>query len=412
MVQRVLIAGGGIAGMAAAWWLKRDGAEVTIVERAREFQPLGHYITLKSHGVKTVEAMGLREACRARELSLCELRAHTRQGRLLRRVDASLLARDIEGAIFFRRADLHAALYDAVRADTEVRFGQELGAVRSLADGVEVELASGTERFDLVIGADGVHSKLRRESFGDAGWRPMGGRYIALTVDYEHRLPPGVVSVFFGRGQAVALLPPTAASLSAIVYHGDGGAQPASRDPSALRAFLRDAYAQFAPEVRRTFAALDERSYVYSDDIAMVRAPAIARGRVALLGDAAHCPTFMSGMGSSLALQGARALSVALRAHPDDVPAALAAYTRAITPIARGYQASAGKSRHAFLNRNPFVAGARDALLRWTPSWLFSRSAQGFYHVAQSTPSCGPAASSRAIADTPARRERPRLSPP
>jgi len=155
------------------------------------------------------------------------------------------------------------------------------------------------------------------------------------------------------------------------------------RDASALRSFLLDAYAQFAPEVRRTFASLDERSHVDSDDIAMVQAPAITRGRVALLGDAAHCPTFMSGMGSSLALQGARVLSVALRAHAEDVPTALAAYERAITPIARAYQASAGKARHAFLNRNPLVSCTRDALLRCTPAWLFSRSAQGFYHVDQ-----------------------------
>ena len=235
----------------------------------------------------------------------------------------------------------------------------------------------------MFIGADGVHSKVRRELFGEAGWRPMGGRYIALTVDYEHGLPTGVISVFFGRGQTVGLLPPTAASMSAIFYHGDGGAQPAGRDTASLRSFLLDSFAQFAPEVRRTFAALDEHSYVYSDDIAMVRPPAITRGRVALLGDAAHCPTFMSGMGSSLALQGARVLSVALRAHPEDVPTALAAYERAITPIARGYQASARTARHAFLNRNPLVACTRDALLRCTPAWLFSRSAQSFYHVDQ-----------------------------
>jgi 2-polyprenyl-6-methoxyphenol hydroxylase-like FAD-dependent oxidoreductase len=316
-------------------------------------------------------------------VSLRELRAHTADGRLLRTVDASLLAQNIDGAIFFRRSDLHAALYEAVRGETELRFGQEVSAVRELGESVEVDLASGTEHFDLFIGADGVHSKMRRELFGEAGWRPMGGRYIALTVECDHGLPVGVVSVYFGRGQAVALLPPTAASLSAIVYHGAGGLQPSSREAAALGSFLRAAYAQFAPEVRRTFAALDERAYVYCDDIAMVQAPAIARGRVALLGDAAHCPTFMSGMGSSLALQGARVLSLALRAHPQDVPAALAAYERAITPIARGYQASADKARHAFLNRNPLVKGARDALLRWTPGWLFSRSAQGFYHVDQ-----------------------------
>jgi 2-polyprenyl-6-methoxyphenol hydroxylase-like FAD-dependent oxidoreductase len=381
MNQRILISGGGIAGMAAAWWLGRAGADVTIIERAQAFQPLGHYITLKSHGVRVVEAMGLLDACRARELPLHELTAHTANGRLLRDVDTALLTSKIEGMVLFRRADLHAALYEAVRDHTRVRFGTEVRAIRDVGDQVEVDLPEGAERVDLFLGADGVHSRARNLVFGEGGVSRMGGRYLAITVDYPHGLTPGALSTYFGRGQFVVLLPRTAANVSALIYHGDGGAEPSGNDALSVRAFLLRAYADFAPEVRRTFEALDESSFVFMDDIAMIELEAITRGRIALLGDAAHCPTFMSGMGASLALQGAYALSRALQQH-QEVIRAVAAYECGISEVARGYQRSARKARPAFLNRSPQLALIRDALLQWTPDWLLARSARKFYQAA------------------------------
>jgi 2-polyprenyl-6-methoxyphenol hydroxylase-like FAD-dependent oxidoreductase len=382
MNKRVLITGGGVAGMAAAWWLERAGADVTIIERAHEFAPHGHYLTLKSHGVQTIRKMGLLDACRARELPLRELEMHAPDGRPLRKLDASLLARSVAGTLLFRRADLHAALHDAVRGRIDLRFGSELQAIRAVGDQVEVDLPNGSERVDLVLGADGIHSRTRQLVFGAGGLTPMGGRYIAVTVEYEHGLQPGTIRTYFGRGQFVGLLPRTATELLALIYQGDGIGEPAGRDVHALRDFLLRAYSGFAPEVRRSFAALDQHSFVFTDRIAMVTLPEITRGRIALLGDAAHCPTFMSGMGASLALQGAEALQRAL-AHTDDIPAALAAYARDITPIARGYQSSARSARHFLLNRSPGLAALRDAAIRFTPDWLIRSGARRYYRAAQ-----------------------------
>ncbi|MFT3767886.1 MAG: FAD-dependent monooxygenase [Minicystis sp.] len=379
--MRVLISGGGIAGMAAAWWFERAGAEVTIVEKARSFQPLGHYITLKSHGVHTVEAMGLLDACREREAAFRDLRAYTPGGRLLRGVDPSMLARKIEGVVLFRRADLHAALHDAVAGRADVRFGAEVSAVREAGDHVEVDVEGKTEVVDLLLGADGIHSRARALVFGSGGLERMGGRYIAVTVDYQHGLSPGTISTYMGRGQFVVLVPRTEDNVSAIVYHADGGALPSGRDARSVRDFLLRAYGSFVPEVWRTFEAMDERSFVFMDEIAMVTLPSITRGRIALLGDAAHCPTFMSGMGASLALQGAHALSRALSEHGSDVVAGVAAYERSITGVARGYQHSARSMRRILLDRSPVLATARDALVRFTPDWMVGLSARRFYHA-------------------------------
>jgi 2-polyprenyl-6-methoxyphenol hydroxylase-like FAD-dependent oxidoreductase len=144
---------------------------------------------------------------------------------------------------------------------------------------------------------------------------------------------------------------------------------------------LLDAYNDFASEVLAVFNAIDERAFVFVDAIGQVRMPSIVKGRVALLGDAAHCPTFMSGMGSSLALQGAQALAVHLEQQRDDPVRALRSYQAAILPIAERYQASALEMRPMLLDRRPWLAWARNAALRLTPDWLMERKTRQFYQA-------------------------------
>jgi 2-polyprenyl-6-methoxyphenol hydroxylase-like FAD-dependent oxidoreductase len=246
----------------------------------------------------------------------------------------------------FLRADLQAVLFEAVRDGLEIRYGTEIVALHDVGTQVDVELSTGQkESFDIVLGTDGIHSRTRRLTFGEGYLHALGGQYIALTVDFLHRLPANTVRSYFGRGQSVHLFLTSLNRLSAVVYHGDGGVALAGKDSSSVKAFLVEAYSGFVPEVRAVFDALDERSFVFVDAIAQVRMPSIVKGRVALLGDAAHCPTFMSGMGSSLALQGARALALQLEQQRNDPLSALLSYQAAITPIAERYQASALEMR-------------------------------------------------------------------
>jgi 2-polyprenyl-6-methoxyphenol hydroxylase-like FAD-dependent oxidoreductase len=382
MTLRVLISGCGIAGTAAAHWLLKRGVEVTMVERASHFEPLGHYISLKSRGVALAKEMGIFAACKQREAPVHGMRALDASGRLMREIDPSAVEAAVDGYILFRRADLHAALYETIRDDVAVRFGTELGAIRQDAGGVEVEIGGATERFDLVLGTDGVHSRTRKLAFGEGFERPMGGRYIALTVDGEHGVAPGRMSMFFGHGQIVGLIPTSSSRLSMVVYHGDGAAKLEGRDAKSVRTFLQRAYTQFAPEVQRAFEAIDDHAFVFSDVITMIKMPSIVRGRVALIGDAAHCPTFMSGMGSSLALQGAHVLAGALDRHPTDLSATLAEYERAVTPIAASYQRSAGVMRQLLLGRSDIVASLRDAIIEHTPGWFSAAQSKRFYHTA------------------------------
>ncbi|AUX26432.1 FAD dependent oxidoreductase [Sorangium cellulosum] len=378
--MRVLVSGAGIAGLSLGLLLERRGVEVVIAERARRLEPLGHYIGLKGNGVRTVERMGLLDACRAREQRLDGVRFHTPSGRLLRENRATRLERELGGVLFFRRADLHAALHEAVAGKVELRLGTEVQALEAGPERVEVRLSDGrSEAFDALIGADGVRSPTRARVFGSGHEVPLGGRYIALTVEVDHGLDPRFVAAYLGRGQMVGLIPIGPRVASPFVYHADGGEQPASRSAADVRDFLLRACGDFGAPVRRTFEAIDASSYVFTDSITMVRPPRIVKGRVALLGDAAACPTFLSGMGSALALQGAYHLARALEEHPGDVPAALLRYEAGIRPIAARYQQSAWKMRGFVLGRSRVRAAVRDAALAWMPDRLFVREAQRFY---------------------------------
>jgi 2-polyprenyl-6-methoxyphenol hydroxylase-like FAD-dependent oxidoreductase len=215
---KVIVSGAGVAGLSLAHWLDRIGATTVIVERAPRFQALGHYISLKGNGVEMVRRMGILEACEARSAPIDEVYFYTASRRLLRSERTAVLARTLGGYILFRRADLQAALYELVRERAEIRFGTEIAEIVRSADGVEVRLSDGrVERGDLVVGADGIHSRVRSLVFGDGFERPLGGHYIAISQTLRHGLP-AVVHSYVSTERMVNLFPVTADSVSAVVY--------------------------------------------------------------------------------------------------------------------------------------------------------------------------------------------------
>src|SRR5262249_46353096 len=136
--NKIMISGGGIAGLALGFWLERFGFEPIVVERAHRFEALGHYIALKGNGVDVIRQMGLEQACRAREATFGGAVMLTSHGCELRRSGRSEMDQNLGGYIFFRRADLHAALFDAVRGKFEVHYATELASVQAAEDHLEL----------------------------------------------------------------------------------------------------------------------------------------------------------------------------------------------------------------------------------------------------------------------------------
>jgi 2-polyprenyl-6-methoxyphenol hydroxylase-like FAD-dependent oxidoreductase len=375
---KVIVSGAGVAGLAFAYWLDRIGASSIVVERQPRFQALGHYISLKGNGVEMVRRMGIFDACQARAAPIEETRMYTASGRFLRAERTTALAKTLGGYILFRRADLQAALYGLARERTDIRFGVQISEARPAPDGVEVGLTDGrTERADVLVGADGIHSRVRRLMFGDGFLRPLGGHYIAVTQTLRHGLPT-TTRAYLGDGQMVNLFPVSPDSVSAVVYVDGQSGTPPQHDALAMRDYLLATCVGFPDDVRRVFGNIGADDFVFTDVIAQIEMPNITQGRCALLGDAAHCPTFLSGMGSSLALQDAHVLAACLAGSPLDVAAALSRYAEVVAPIARRYRDSALRARGVILGRGLVRTHLRDLILRLMPERLVERGIRRF----------------------------------
>jgi 2-polyprenyl-6-methoxyphenol hydroxylase-like FAD-dependent oxidoreductase len=379
---RILISGAGIAGLALGFWLRKIGMNPVVIDRVPGFQALGHFIGLKGNGVEVLRQMGLEKACRARELKFNHLNILTPQGQLIRRNTSEGYEQSFGGFIPIRRADLHDIIFQAVKEDLDIRYGLEIQALRENGDSVEVEFSNGsTGHFDFVFGADGIRSRTRKLFFGDTFEHSLGGWYIAMTANYDHGLEGDHLRSYMGSGQSVILWPTSSSTVSAVFYYGSGAQEPQGRDTPSVKRLLLQAYAGYHSDVTGLLNALDEQSYVFMDTISQVRMPSIVKGRVALLGDAAHCPTLLSGMGSSLALQGARILALKLAEHRDNPSRALVAYEAEITPIANRYVQGALRGKALLLDRRPWVATVRDLILRLVPKWALDRKIAKFYRA-------------------------------
>ncbi|GJF03921.1 FAD-dependent monooxygenase [Pseudonocardia sp. D17] len=368
----VLISGASIAGPALAYWLRRAGHRVTIVERAPVLRPGGQTVDLRGAGRTVVERMGLLDAVRAVQVHERGLVYVDRDGRHLAEVPAEAFGGEgIVAEIEVLRGDLAEVLHTATRDDVEYLFRDRIVSLTQDADGVDVELASGTRRrFGLVVGADGLHSGVRGLAFGpeDEFVHPLGLAMAFFTVPDHgglddwfgmHHVPGGVVALRPDRvpGQAKAMV----ATHTAEPLHR----LPRERQLAVLRAALADA-GWLGPQVLDDMAA--SRDF-YVESIGQVRMTSWARGRVALLGDAAFCPSPLTGLGTSLALVGGYVLAGELAAAGGDHVRAFEGYEQRMRAYVDQAQELPPGGTDGFAPRTRARIALSRASMRWMTRW-------------------------------------------
>jgi 2-polyprenyl-6-methoxyphenol hydroxylase-like FAD-dependent oxidoreductase len=370
------VVGAGVAGLAAATSLHRAEWEVVVCERAPGRRTGGYFVRLAPEGLAAADRLGASGALRTRLPADGVVTGVDGSGRTVARVNASL--GDDPEALALVRGDLESALWEACPEEAEVRFGTTPTRIRPGTGTVEVELSGPdgervAERFDLVVGADGVRSEVRTMVFGPPErYRHEFDHVVVSSV--LPRLPGGL-----SEGDYVVLVEPgRTAHLMAMHGHdpvvfftyrdGPAGARAAAADPvGALRAVYGD-FAGLMPEI---LAGVAEAGTTHVDTVAQIRLGSWRSGRVVLVGDAAWCPTLYSGQGSALALVGGESLGTHLAAHPEDVEAGLASWEAAHRPQAAAAGSAARRSRHFFLPGNRLVGALRWGALRlasWPPA--------------------------------------------
>jgi 2-polyprenyl-6-methoxyphenol hydroxylase-like FAD-dependent oxidoreductase len=365
----VLVSGAGVAGPAMAYWLWRAGMTPVLVERAPEPRAGGYMIDFWGPGFEAAERMGL--AARLREIGyrIDELRLVDANGRPNARLAVSAFSRILAGRyVSLLRSDLSAALLDVVRDHVEVRFDNTVAALSQRSDGVDVRFAGGAaERFDLVIGADGLHSNIRRLAFGDdpIQQQPMGYCVAAFTTrGYPHRDPSAYVSrTTPGRQVARYSLRDGRTTIFMILAADDAlGLQ--NKSGGAQRDVLARAFKHIGWECDDILKALWRADDLYVDEVAQVRMPAWSSGRVALLGDAAWCPSLLAGEGASFAVAGALVLAGELLNAGGDHRPALEAFERRLRRYIEGKQRAALRMGSWFAPRTRLGIFIRDQLTR------------------------------------------------
>lgn len=339
---RVLIAGASIAGPALAHWLAQYGAEVTVVERAPGLRPGGQAVDARGVAREVIRRMGLDEAVRAARTETAGARFVDEDGTVVQTFSAEDDGGDgFIADIEILRGDLSGVLHEATRDRVEYRFGDRVTGLTQDEAGVDVTFASGADRrFELVIGADGLHSSVRALAFGphERYLRHLGHAMAFYTVPNEFGLDRWLLDCVVP-GRSAGLRPIRDAALGmALFSFAATEAELADRDPGTQKALLRTKMAGLGWLTPRILAHADAADDFYLDAVAQVVMDGWSAGRVALLGDAAFCSSPMSGQGTSLALVGAYVLAGEL-ADADWRPApAFAAYERLLRPMVEANQ--------------------------------------------------------------------------
>lgn len=315
----VLISGGGIAGSTLAYFLARRGFRTTVVERAQGVRSSGNPVDVRGAAVDVVVGMGVMERLEAVSTRVQNLRLVDAEGRRIASIDIRPRDRATGGReVELPRADLAGVLLESGRNDAEFLFDDSIAGLQQDAGGVDVTLSGGTQRrFDIVIGADGVHSAVRRLVFGAEG---EFVRYLGLfvgTVPLDDPPEHGRdVVMFNSAGRSVSVHPGSGAPMAAFIFRSPERRDFDYRDMSQHKRIIADAYAGEGWVVPRLVNRVLAADDLYFDAVSQVRIPHWSRGRVVLLGDAASSVSLF-GEGSSLAIIGAARLAEALAEHPD-----------------------------------------------------------------------------------------------
>jgi 2-polyprenyl-6-methoxyphenol hydroxylase-like FAD-dependent oxidoreductase len=326
--MKILISGAGIAGTTLAYWLAQRGFQATVVERSAGLRSSGSPVDVRGPAVEVAARMGIMPRLRAAATDVTRLTfvnaAGRRVGRIsMRAMQSTAGDREVE----VPRGDLSTILRDATRDRAEFLWDDSIVALDQDDNGVNVTFdRAAPRRFDLVVGTDGLHSAVRRLSFGaETEFVRHMGIYVATLPIGTPAEDRHEVLMYNAPGTAVSVHPSTGQALAAFMFRSPAVPDYNHRDTAQHRRLLTTAFAGGAwrvPELLDRVRASDD---LYFDSVSQVRLPEWSRGRVVLLGDAASCVSLF-GDGSTLAMAGAATLADELAATPKDHGSALRRY--------------------------------------------------------------------------------------
>ncbi|RMD42109.1 hypothetical protein DV735_g2982, partial [Chaetothyriales sp. CBS 134920] len=367
-----VIVGGGIAGLATAWWLDQAGWQSIVVERAERFRTGGHVISITGHGYQTLKNMRLLDDVKASAFSFDSNIMKESNGRELCRIAYHDVHPPLESTSVFRD-DLAQVLAKAL-PKSSTRFGETVTGFTEEGDKVRTTLAGGDViEADLLIGADGFRSQIRQQLFkaGSSNYlEPLGYYYAAYNFDSPGNEEDRDCHSINSPGQMDMLFSSRAGTMTAMhIWREDRILS--VPEPQDKYDVLHGIAAKSSPEVREVVEKAERASaLVNMDSLTLVRLPQWSKGRVVLLGDAAHCLTLLSGQGAGMALVSSEILGKELQ-KTTDVLEALHNHEAKLRPAIERLQARSRRIATWYIPASTLMYHIRNFVLRLMPySWL------------------------------------------
>lgn len=367
--MRILICGAGIAGLTVAWRLHQLGHAPLIVEQSRGLRSDGYMIDFFGSGFDAAQRLGLLPQLEKIHYPIARLAFLGEQGKKRFSLPYKTLRKRLfdDRHFNFLRGDLERVLYSQIEGRVELRFGTTIDAVSQDSYQVRVKLSNGSsEQCDLLIGADGVHSRVRSLVWGEESQftRYLGFHTAAFILD---RIPEALGSTdafdtLTVPNQQVAVYPIRGGRLATFFAHRAERPAGAVCRPVAVDE-LNQVYGNMGWIIPELVEKARDGTDLYFDDVSQIQMPSWSSGRVVLLGDACQCMSLLAGQGASMAMAAAYVLAEELGTG-FEVDQALQSYERRLRPVVEKQQASGRKMAAWFVPASPFRLMMRDFVMR------------------------------------------------
>jgi 2-polyprenyl-6-methoxyphenol hydroxylase-like FAD-dependent oxidoreductase len=379
-LTRVLISGAGIGGPALGFWLKAGGFEPTLVERAPALRRGGCVIDFWGLGYDIAERMGLIAQIHRVGYKAQEMRIVGDRGRRVAGFGTKVFTELTAGRyVTLARSDLSRLLFEKLEGNAEILFGDEIVSLEEHSSGVRVRLKQAGERqFDLVIGADGLHSVVRKLAFGpEQAFEKDLGYIVAAFEAGGYRPRDEDVYLMYGQpGRMVGRFTlRDDRTLFLFVFAAGGDSLPSTLDEQ--KDMLRRKYAAGMWECGSILAELDRATELYIDRVSQIRMRNWSKGRIALIGDAAFCVSLLAGQGSALTMISAYVLAGELAAANGRYRQAFDSYEARLRPFLEIKQRGAERFAGAFAPKTPWGLYFRNQVIKAFAIPGFARLAVG-----------------------------------
>ena len=380
----VLISGIGIAGPTLAYWLSVHGIKSTLVERAPRLRTGGYAIDFWGVGFDVAERMGILPEVRRDGYNIKEMRIVNAEGGRVGGFDVDIFRKAARGRyVTIARSDLARNIYRKIEGKCETIFGDSITGINQSSGGVEVTFEHApSRRFDIVIGADGLHSIVRRLTFGDEDqFEEFLGYSVAAfeVAGYPQRDEDIFINFSVPGNQVGRVSLRDDRTLFLFVFADKRGRLTDLHDIAAQKEALRARFGGLGWECPQILAALESCPDLYYDRVSQIRMETWSEGRVGLVGDAAFCPSLFAGQGSALAMAAAYVFAGELGATPSSPEEALKRYEERLHSFILSKQDAAKKFAGSFTPRTRLGLFVRNQVtkafaLPFLAEWLMGTS--------------------------------------